>query len=217
MLALDRDAQRRAHLQSTSEYHLATVVHELGHCKDHLVRRATHPIPPRDVDGISIRRWFDYFSLIVACEFAASSHAAYSVTLDGYRCELDHFEAIVRSCLTEMATVRSSYEADSTDLYTVAFTAMQNCWLTLMEFSKLIASRSANPTISEEPLPPIPGGAAAILWAEQTASQLTDLWDSYPSWSSPSLDWMLDAWRALVGLQGITFVEREGGDMIGLR
>jgi hypothetical protein len=116
-----------------------------------------------------------------------------------------------------MATVRSSYEADGTDLYTVAFTAMQNCWLTLMEFSKLIASRSANPTISEEPLPPIPGGAAAILWAEQTASQLTDLWDSYPSWSSPSLDWMLDAWRALVGLQGITFVEREGGDMIGLR
>ncbi len=195
------------------------IAHELGHCKDYLLRGSPASGPPEiDTEAFQIGNIARYYSDILASEFFACAHSAAAVGRELYRHESASSEATAVEAIAEAQVEAQRYRITGVDLATVAYSASGAFWFALQQINKLHAFRVANDGLSSELAPRFAiGGAVSETCYQRLSAESATWWREYPDVPSMPTTELVTIWRDFCLDSGFDFVEGTAGDSLWLR
>jgi hypothetical protein len=191
------------------------VYHELGHCKDHFLRKDAEEKPVYSDRTFKSAEFNLYGGSMVLEELAACCHAAASMTPQVYQRGVREANASATSMLEQLRKVKLRLRLGQCNLVDMAVAASLTFWVLLREHAKLVGHVLGNPGLPQ---------AAPALWKTNDsrlrelmdgfAEQLRALWVRYPDWTDETVAGLAEAWRRLAALNGYKFSFGPEGDAL---
>lgn len=189
--------------------------HELGHCKDHNLRKNRPLVSEEQLKKhFKIESFKNYQCYMLEGEFAASAHSAFAISPDFFKDQQAFFNGEIRKFINDLRPMKNGYDDTPEYISKIAYNATSVFWYSLIEHSKLVGSLLLNPNLSKEPI---------SLWDDISPKSesvmrefhqwLSEKWNLYPSWGDSFRDEACDFWFRLALAEGYKFVPgSEQGD-----
>lgn len=120
------------------------IYHEVGHCKDHLLRRNTEELPvytDKTFKSAEFNRWG---ASMVLEELAACCHAAITITPQLYAKQVSETNSSLRKQLEWLKNEKLFFRVRQRNLVDMAIAATTTFWLVLREHAKLVGHVQGN-------------------------------------------------------------------------
>ncbi len=188
------------------------VAHEVGHCKDHILRPDDEETSLQTDGVFSIRQIAKYYQSILMGEFAACVHSAGAVTDGVHKAHVEAWRTDSQSLLDQVKKHMREYQADHSRLRFLAFSASQAFWVIILQYAKLIGSSIGNEDLDPTQPSWITDDKEIEDVLKQVRSVLIDMWSEYPAWPGALVEKLFDLWKRLALTHGYRFVEELTSD-----
>lgn len=199
-----------------SQFCFYIFTHEVGHCKDNVLRPEPEEIPLLVNGEFRVQQIAKYYFSILMGEFAACVHSAGVMTEAVHQAEVKAWHDDVNEILSNIKKLVREYQSDRNKLYDLALFSAQGFWVIILQYTKIIGSKIGNPNLDQTPPAWIANNTRIEELLSKVTSTLREMWSKYPSWSITSVVEFLALWKLLALAHGYRFEETDGADALYL-
>jgi hypothetical protein len=192
-----------------SQFYIYIFTHEVGHCKDNVLRPDHEEIPLQISGRFTIQQVARYYFPIVLSEFAACVHSAGAMSEAIHRRQISGWQRDVKDSLVRIKKCVLEYRRDNSKLQDLGYESAQSFWFIIVQYAKIIGSIIGNPGLD----PTAPAWITPSPEIEELLSKidagLEKIWGEYPAVSDTAAEKFLAIWKALALANGYRFEEGE--------
>lgn len=201
----------------TGELHASIVLHELGHCKDAVLRNEQFSQASIIPSQHWIARWNHYYTPILASEFAACLHSSLLPSTSLFSYENEETKGTASKIANQLKHIKTEPGSSQERLDRVAQTVPGLLWMLLIQYGKLVGSKLGQPNFRDMEIQLWDGCSevsATIMRSFFRA--LADTWEHYPNWSLETFAFALRTWHELAESFDYQFVAGAESDRVFL-
>ena len=192
------------------------LTHEIGHCKDNILRPNQEDVPLHVKGEFRVRQIAQYYRSILMSEFAACAHSATAVTDCLLQEEIRTWRTDAKEILSNIRKGVLKYQLDNEKLRDLAFLSAQGFWVILLQHAKIIGFVIGNAELDQTPPLWIDENSEIQELFAKSTKELREMWIKFHAWSDASTLIFLDLWKSLSLAHGFNFEESGGADALYL-
>lgn len=191
------------------------IYHELAHCYDNKQRENFEHECRLNTSTFCIEKLSDHYLPIVIDEFFASVFSSFAVSNSLFKFQNDEFCNMVNEFTMKTDEIKRQYVNDVEVTNKLAFSAAQDAWFVLVQYSKLIGYAVGNSQLRS---------ASVELWdnagdtmkvaIEKLAELLGALVKEYPTLPAGIEDEVCAIWNSVALSMGYKFMQTDEGDAV---
>ena len=195
----------------------AMIHHEFGHCVDYVARARQARVdiwgPDKRYEAAQVAR---YYAAILESEFAACVLGAGGASAEALAAEVEKFPDTITKLRRDAWALAHDHAATGQKWDHTACLVAGVPWTVLVEFSKIVGMRLGNPALGADELEveSFYGDEKILAVLNELEARLIEHWKAYPAWDAAVPAFMLEAWEALMKIEG--FAEVFDGGLMAL-
>ncbi len=209
-LFLNFDSPQTPEQIDENELCFYVLAHEIGHCKDHVLRENS---ADTELLEVSFQHIADYYLDILLSELAACVHSAPAMTLSVFERIQTDWLSDSQKIIKEAYGNWYDYQLNNDLLGQSATNIAQGLWIVLLQYAKIVGSQIGNPHLPQHlnwpTLTPLVRGVLTFV-----NNLLREWWNRYPDWDSLDSSLLYASWQNLGKCYGYDFVQNQQGDSL---
>ena len=190
-------------------------VHEVGHCKDNLLRIDVEDLP-FPIDQFRVQKIARYYIPIVLSELAACVHSSKAMTPQLYEQQVSQWQEDSRQMMQQTLDRWRAYQTDNKLLTDLAYGAAISFWNIIVQFAKLIGSQIGEVSLSAESIHWHNNNAQIFSILSEIEEAIREIWLTYPVWAEDTGQPLLNLWHKLGLANGYKFIQSTESDGVML-